>query len=76
MRPMAISAIFELSQVVSLDAPVAAQALGGNGRIQSSAADMERFYRGLSGRAPGISHAVVEKMITPHERLEGDAWEG
>ncbi len=50
--------------------------LRGNGGIQSSAADMERFYRGLSGRAPGISHAVVEQMIKPHERLEGDAWEG
>ena len=50
--------------------------LRGNGGIQSSATDMERFYCGLSGRAPGISHAVVEQMIAPHERLEGDAWEG
>jgi CubicO group peptidase (beta-lactamase class C family) len=50
--------------------------LRGNGGVQSSAADMERFYRGLSGREPGISHAVVEQMITPHERGEGDAWEG
>jgi CubicO group peptidase (beta-lactamase class C family) len=50
--------------------------LRGNGGIQSSAADMERFYRGLSGRTPGISHAVVEQMITPHERQKHDTWEG
>ena len=50
--------------------------LRGNGGIQSSATDMERFYRGISGRAPGISHAVVQQMITPHEQIEGEAWEG
>lgn len=50
--------------------------LKGNGGIQASTADMERLYRGLSGRAPGLSHSVLERMITPHEQIEGEAWEG
>jgi CubicO group peptidase (beta-lactamase class C family) len=50
--------------------------LRGNGGIQSSATDMERLYRGISGRAPEISMSVAQKMITPHERLGSDAWEG
>ena len=48
----------------------------GNGGVQSTATDMERFWRGLTARLPGISPDVVRGMITPHDPIEGEAWEG
>jgi CubicO group peptidase (beta-lactamase class C family) len=50
--------------------------LKGNGGVQSTAIDMERFWRGLTARLPGISPDVVRGMITPHDAIEGEAWEG
>ena len=50
--------------------------LKGNGGIQSTAADMERFWRGLTARTPGVSPVVVHGMTTPHDPIEGEAWEG
>jgi CubicO group peptidase (beta-lactamase class C family) len=50
--------------------------LKGNGGVQSTATDMERFWRGLTARLPGISPDVVRDMITPHDPIEGEAWEG
>ena len=51
-------------------------ALKGNGGIQASANDMERYWRGLMRRLPGIRADVVEAMTTPHERIDEEAWEG
>ena len=50
--------------------------LKGNGGVQSSATDMERFWRGLTGRTPGVSREVVRGMTTPRDPIEGEAWEG
>jgi CubicO group peptidase (beta-lactamase class C family) len=50
--------------------------LHGNGGIQASTMDMERFYRGLTGKLPGISRDVASAMMTPHEPMGGEAWEG
>jgi hypothetical protein len=38
--------------------------------------DMERFWRGLTARLPGISPDVVRGMTTAHDPIEGEAWEG
>jgi CubicO group peptidase (beta-lactamase class C family) len=54
----------------------AAWNLKGNGGIQSTAMDMERFWRGLTARLPGVSPDVVRSMITAHDPIEGEAWEG
>jgi CubicO group peptidase (beta-lactamase class C family) len=48
----------------------------GNGGVQSTATDMERFWRGLTARLPGIPPDAVRGMITPHDPIEGEAWEG
>ena len=48
----------------------------GNGGVQSTAMDMERFWRGLTAQLPGISPDAVRGMITPHDPIEGEAWEG
>jgi CubicO group peptidase (beta-lactamase class C family) len=48
----------------------------GNGGIQSTAIDMERFWRGLTARLSGISRDAVRGMITPHDPIAGEAWEG
>jgi CubicO group peptidase (beta-lactamase class C family) len=50
--------------------------LRGNGGTQSTVADMERFYRALSGKIPGISRDVAALMTSPRDRIEGEAWEG
>lgn len=51
-------------------------ALRGNGGVQSSAIDMERFYFALTGKIPGIPTDVARAMTTPHEAMGGEAWEG
>ncbi len=48
----------------------------GNGGIQASTLDMERYYRALSGKLPGIPADVATEMTTPHEPMGGEAWEG
>lgn len=48
----------------------------GNGGIQSTAIDMERFWRGLTAQLPGISRDAVRGMVTPHDPIAGEAWEG
>jgi CubicO group peptidase (beta-lactamase class C family) len=50
--------------------------LRGNGGIQSSATDMERYYRGLSGKIAGLPQDVVRMMTMPHAPMGGEAWEG
>jgi len=50
--------------------------LRGNGGTQSTVADMERYYRALSGKSPGIPRDVAALMTTPHDRIDGEAWEG
>lgn len=48
----------------------------GNGGVQASTLDMERFYRALSGKLPGIPSEIAAEMTTPHEPIGGEAWEG
>jgi CubicO group peptidase (beta-lactamase class C family) len=48
----------------------------GNGGIQASTLDMERYYRALSGKVPGIPADIATAMTTPHEPMGGEAWEG
>lgn len=50
--------------------------LHGNGGIQASTLDMERYYRALSGKLPGIPADIATEMTTPHEPMGGEAWEG
>jgi CubicO group peptidase (beta-lactamase class C family) len=50
--------------------------LKGNGGIQASTTDMERFYRALSGKLPGIPREIADAMTTPHDPIGGEAWEG
>ena len=50
--------------------------LKGNGGTQSSVADMERYYQGLTGKLPGIPRDVAALMMSPHDLLDGEAWEG
>jgi CubicO group peptidase (beta-lactamase class C family) len=50
--------------------------LKGNGGIQSSVADMERFYRGLNGTLPGIPRDVASAIMSPHDPIGGEAWRG
>lgn len=50
--------------------------LKGNGGIQSTATDMERYWRALTGRLPGIPADIAQSMITPRERIDDQAWEG
>jgi hypothetical protein len=45
--------------------------LKGNGGVQASTMDMERFYRGLTQSLQGISSAVVASVTTPQEHLDG-----
>lgn len=51
-------------------------ALKGNGGIQASANDMERYWRGLTGRLPGVPDGVFAEMTKPRERIDEQAWEG
>lgn len=46
-------------------------ALRGNGGVQASAMDMERLYRGLAGRAPGLSRSIFDSMSKPRD-VSGD----
>lgn len=48
----------------------------GNGGVQSSTLDMERFWRGLTSRLPGIPLGAVHGMTTPQDPISGEAWEG
>jgi len=50
--------------------------LHGNGGIEASTLDMERFYRALSGKLPGIPRDIAAQMTTPREPMGGEAWEG
>src|SRR5215472_10379259 len=50
--------------------------LHGNGGIEASTLDMERFYRGLSGKLPGIPSGIAAQMTTPNMPMGGEAWEG
>jgi CubicO group peptidase (beta-lactamase class C family) len=50
--------------------------LKGNGGTQSTVVDMERYYRGLTGSIPGIPREVANLIMTPHDQIEGEAWEG
>ena len=50
--------------------------LRGNGGTQSTVVDMERFYRGLTGKIPGVPRDVANLMMSPHEQIQGEAWEG
>lgn len=50
--------------------------LRGNGGTQSTVADMERYYRALSGKSPGIPRDVAAQMTAPRDLIEGEAWEG
>jgi CubicO group peptidase (beta-lactamase class C family) len=50
--------------------------LKGNGGVQASTLDMERFWRGLTHQIPGISSFVTQNMMTPKEHMDGEAWEG
>ena len=50
--------------------------LKGNGGTQSTVVDMERYYQGLSGKIPGIPRDIAAAMMSPHDRMEGEAWEG
>jgi CubicO group peptidase (beta-lactamase class C family) len=48
----------------------------GNGGTQSTVVDMERYYQGLTGKIPGVPRDVAALMMSPHDLLEGEAWEG
>ncbi len=48
----------------------------GNGGIQASTMDMERYWRGLTRQVAAISPVVIAGMTTPHEHIDGEAWEG
>ncbi|MBV8798298.1 MAG: beta-lactamase family protein [Alphaproteobacteria bacterium] len=50
--------------------------LRGNGGTQSTVVDMERYYRALSGKIPGIPRDVAAQMTSPRDPIEGEAWEG
>ena len=50
--------------------------LKGNGGIQSSVVDMERFYRGLNGTLPAIPRDVTSAIMSPHDHIDGEAWRG
>jgi CubicO group peptidase (beta-lactamase class C family) len=50
--------------------------LTGNGGTQSTVVDMERYYQGLTGKIPGIPRDVASLMMTQHDQIEGEAWEG
>lgn len=50
--------------------------LKGNGGTQSTVVDMERYYQGLTGKIPGVPRDVAEAMMSPHDPIEGEAWEG
>jgi CubicO group peptidase (beta-lactamase class C family) len=50
--------------------------LRGNGGAQASAVDMDGLFRALSGHAPGLSRALVERMSAPREAISGNAYEG
>jgi CubicO group peptidase (beta-lactamase class C family) len=50
--------------------------LRGNGGTQSTVTDMERYYRALSGKIPGIPRDVAALMTSPRDLIEGEAWEG
>jgi len=50
--------------------------LRGNGGTQSTVVDMERYYRALSGKIPGIPRDVAALMTSPRDPIEGEAWEG
>ena len=50
--------------------------LKGNGGTQSTVVDMERYYQGLTGKIPGIPRDVASLMMTQHDQIEGEAWEG
>jgi CubicO group peptidase (beta-lactamase class C family) len=49
--------------------------LRGNGGTQSTVLDMERFYRALTGKIPGIPREITKAMTTPRDPIEGEAWE-
>lgn len=48
----------------------------GNGGTQSTVTDMERYWQGLTGRIPGIPRDVAAGIMSPHDPIEGEAWEG
>ena len=50
--------------------------LKGNGGTQSTVVDMERYYQGLTGKIPGVPRDVAALMMSPHDPIEGEAWEG
>jgi len=50
--------------------------LKGNGGTQSTVVDMERYYQGLTGKIPGVPRDVASLMMTQHDPIEGEAWEG
>jgi CubicO group peptidase (beta-lactamase class C family) len=50
--------------------------LRGNGGTQSTVTDMERYYQALSGKIAGIPSDVAALMTTPHDHIDGEAWEG
>ncbi len=50
--------------------------LRGNGGVQASSVDMEHLYLAMSGRAPGVSRTLVERMTTPREPIAPDVYEG
>ena len=50
--------------------------LKGNGGTQSTVVDMERYYQGLTGKIPGVPRDVASLMMTQHDQIEGEAWEG
>ncbi|MBV9692633.1 MAG: beta-lactamase family protein, partial [Alphaproteobacteria bacterium] len=50
--------------------------LRGNGGTQATVTDMERFYRALSGKIAGIPPDIASAMTSPHDQIEGEAWEG
>jgi len=50
--------------------------LRGNGGTQSTVIDMERYYRALTGKIPGIPRDVANAIMSPHDHIDGEAWEG
>jgi CubicO group peptidase (beta-lactamase class C family) len=50
--------------------------LRGNGGTQSTVVDMERYYRALTGKIPGIPRDVANLITSPHDHIDGEAWEG
>jgi len=48
----------------------------GNGGIQTSTMDMERYWHGLTRQVAAISPVVIAGMTTPKEHIDGEAWEG